>query len=71
VALAIIAALNTAVSLCYYIRIVRAMFIDEPVGELVVRPKINYQIMLGTSRPRCSCSVSGGRPSSSGHKTCP
>jgi NADH-quinone oxidoreductase subunit N len=47
VVLAIIAALNTAVSLYYYIRIVRAMFIDEPVGELVVRPRVGYQIMLG------------------------
>jgi NADH-quinone oxidoreductase subunit N len=47
VALAIIAALNTAVSLYYYVRIVRAMFIDEPVGELVVRPRVGYQIMLG------------------------
>jgi NADH-quinone oxidoreductase subunit N len=48
VALAIVAALNTAVSLYYYVRIVRAMFIDQPVGELVVRPKVSYQIMLGT-----------------------
>jgi NADH-quinone oxidoreductase subunit N len=48
VALAIIAALNTAVSLYYYLRIVRAMFIDEPEGELLVRPQIGYQIMLGT-----------------------
>jgi hypothetical protein len=24
------------------------MFIDEPEGELVVRPKISYQLMLGT-----------------------
>jgi NADH-quinone oxidoreductase subunit N len=47
VALAIIAALNTAVSLYYYMRIVRAMFIDEPEGKLVVRPKVSYQIMLG------------------------
>jgi NADH-quinone oxidoreductase subunit N len=47
VALAIVAALNTAVSLYYYVRIVRAMFIDEPQGDLVVRPKIGYQIMLG------------------------
>jgi len=46
-ALAVVAALNTAVSLYYYVRIVRAMFIDEPVGELVVRPKVTYQIMLG------------------------
>ena len=47
VALAIIAALNTAVSLYYCLRIVRAMFIDEAAGELVVRPKVSYQIMLG------------------------
>jgi NADH-quinone oxidoreductase subunit N len=47
VALAVVAALNTAVSLYYYIRIVRAMFIDEPVGDIVVRPRVSYQIMLG------------------------
>jgi NADH-quinone oxidoreductase subunit N len=48
VTLAIIAALNTAVSLYYYMRIVRAMFLDEPQGELVVRPQVTYQILLGT-----------------------
>jgi hypothetical protein len=42
------------------------MFIDEPVGELAVRPKISYQIMLGTFSAALSCSVSAGRPSSSG-----
>jgi len=47
VALAVVAALNTAVSLYYYIRIVRAMFIDAPEGDLVVRPQVTYQIMLG------------------------
>jgi NADH-quinone oxidoreductase subunit N len=47
VALAVVAALNTAVALYYYIRIVRAMFIDAPEGDLVVRPQIGYQIMLG------------------------
>jgi NADH-quinone oxidoreductase subunit N len=47
VALAIVAALNTAISLYYYMRIVRAMFIDPPTGELVVRPKVTYQLMLG------------------------
>jgi NADH-quinone oxidoreductase subunit N len=47
VTLAVVAALNTAISLYYYIRIVRAMFIDEPVGELVVSPRVSYQIMLG------------------------
>jgi len=45
---AIIAALNTAVSLYYYVRNVRAMFIDAPVGEVVVRPRVGYQVMLGT-----------------------
>jgi NADH-quinone oxidoreductase subunit N len=47
VALAVVAALNTAVALYYYIRIVRAMFIDAPQGDLVVRPRVGYQIMLG------------------------
>ena len=47
VALAVLAALNTAVSLYYYVRIVRAMFIDEPVGDVVVRPRVGYQGMLG------------------------
>jgi len=47
VALAVVAALNTAVSLFYYIRIVRAMFIEEPKGDIVVRPKLGYQLMLG------------------------
>jgi NADH-quinone oxidoreductase subunit N len=47
VALAVVAALNTAVSLYYYIRIVRAMFIDEPTGDVVVKPHLGYQIMLG------------------------
>ena len=47
VALAVVAALNTAVSLYYYVRIVRAMFIDEPNGDVVVRPHLGYQIMLG------------------------
>lgn len=47
VALAVVAALNTAVSLYYYVRIVRAMFIDEPTGEVVVRPHLGYQLMLG------------------------
>jgi len=30
-----------------YIRIVRAMFIDEPTSDLVVRPHLGYQFMLG------------------------
>jgi len=47
VMLAVIAALNTAVSLYYYVRIIRAMFIEEPKGDIVVRPKLTYQIMLG------------------------
>jgi NADH-quinone oxidoreductase subunit N len=48
VTLAIIAALNTAISLYYYLRVVRAMFIEEPVGDVVVRPRVGYQVMLGT-----------------------
>ena len=47
VTLALIAALNTAVALYYYVRIIRAMFIEPPSGELVVRPKVSYQVMLG------------------------
>jgi NADH-quinone oxidoreductase subunit N len=46
VTLAVIAALNTAVSLYYYVRIVRAMFIEPPSGELTVRAPVGYQIML-------------------------
>jgi len=46
-ALAVIGALNSAVSLYYYLRIVRAMFLEAPVGEVTVRPHLGYQIMLG------------------------
>jgi NADH-quinone oxidoreductase subunit N len=66
VALAVVAALNTAVSLYYYIRIVRAMFIDEPEGDWSCVPRSATRSCSAPSRPRCSCSVSGGRPSSSG-----
>jgi NADH-quinone oxidoreductase subunit N len=46
--LALIAALNTAVSLFYYVRIVRAMFIDVPYAEPKPMPaKPGYQLMLG------------------------
>ena len=47
VTLAVVAALNTAVSLYYYVRIVRAMFIEAPTADLAVRPRVGYQIMLG------------------------
>jgi NADH-quinone oxidoreductase subunit N len=47
-ALAVIGALNSAVSLYYYMRIVRAMFLEAPVGEVTVRPHLGYQVMLGT-----------------------
>jgi NADH-quinone oxidoreductase subunit N len=47
VTLAVIAALNTAIALYYYVRIIRAMFIEAPQGALVVRPKVTYQVMLG------------------------
>ena len=46
-ALAVIGALNTAVSLYYYARIVRAMFLDAPQVESIVEPKVGYQVMLG------------------------
>ena len=45
--LGIVAALNTAVALYYYVRIIRAMIIDEPKGEIVVKPSLTYQVMLG------------------------
>lgn len=47
VGLAIIAALNTAVALYYYMRIVRAMFLDEPKGTALVSPNRMYQVLLG------------------------
>ena len=46
-ALAVIGALNSAVSLYYYMRIARAMFLEAPVGEFTVRPRLGYQIKLG------------------------
>jgi NADH-quinone oxidoreductase subunit N len=46
-ALAVIGALNSALSLYYYMRIARAMFLEAPVGEVTVRPPLTYQIMLG------------------------
>jgi NADH:ubiquinone oxidoreductase subunit 2 (subunit N) len=49
-ALAIIGAINSAVSLYYYMRIVRAMFLDASVatvGEVSIRPHRSYQILLG------------------------
>ena len=46
-ALAVIGALNSAVSLYYYMRIARAMFLEAPVGAVTVRPHLGYQIMLG------------------------
>lgn len=46
VLLAIIGALNTAVSLYYYVRIVRAMFLEEPFTEQPVRSPAGYNVML-------------------------
>jgi NADH-quinone oxidoreductase subunit N len=46
-ALAIVGALNTAVSLYYYARIIRAMFLEAPYVEARVEPKVGYQLMLG------------------------
>jgi NADH-quinone oxidoreductase subunit N len=46
-ALALVAALNTAVSLYYYARIIKAMFLDAPYVEGRVTPPVGYQLMLG------------------------
>jgi NADH-quinone oxidoreductase subunit N len=46
-ALAVVGALNTAVSLYYYARIIRAMFLEAPYVPVQVVPKIGYQLMLG------------------------
>ena len=49
--LALVAALNTAVSLYYYMRIVRAMFIDAPYVEdaAPIRARVGYQLLLGAA----------------------
>jgi NADH-quinone oxidoreductase subunit N len=44
--LAIIAALNTAVSLYYYARILRAMFFEAPLTETPVTSPISYKFLL-------------------------
>jgi NADH-quinone oxidoreductase subunit N len=46
-ALAVIGALNTAVSLYYYARIIRAMFLEQPYVSTQMEPKLGYQLMLG------------------------
>jgi NADH-quinone oxidoreductase subunit N len=48
-ALAVIGALNSAVSLYYYVRIIRAMFIDQPylATPPVIKPPATYQWLLG------------------------
>ncbi len=45
--LAVVGALNTAVSLYYYARIIRAMFLEAPFTEEPVRSPVGYQVMLG------------------------
>jgi NADH-quinone oxidoreductase subunit N len=47
--LALVGALNTAVSLYYYVRIVRAMFIDQPFADqsVAMERRVGYQLMLG------------------------
>jgi NADH-quinone oxidoreductase subunit N len=47
--LALIGALNTAVSLYYYVRIIRAMFIDPPYVENppALAARVGYQLLLG------------------------
>jgi NADH-quinone oxidoreductase subunit N len=47
--LALAGAINSAISLYYYVRIIRAMFIDEPVASetVTLRPPATYQLLLG------------------------
>ena len=49
VVLALIGALNTAVSLFFYARVIRAMFIDPPFSADAppIRARAGYQVMLG------------------------
>jgi NADH-quinone oxidoreductase subunit N len=49
--LAIVGALNTAIALYYYVRIVRAMFIDPPYVDdpAPIRPRVGYQLMLAAT----------------------
>jgi NADH-quinone oxidoreductase subunit N len=45
--LALIAALNTAISLYYYVRIIRAMYIDQPhVEPTPIKAPVFYQLLL-------------------------
>jgi NADH-quinone oxidoreductase subunit N len=46
-ALATIGALNTAVALYYYARIIRAMFLDAPVSHTAIEARAGQQLMLG------------------------
>jgi len=47
IALAIIGVLNSAVSLYYYARIVRAMFLDKPSSDEVIPVPRSYNVLLG------------------------
>ncbi len=47
-ALALVGALNTAVSLYYYARIIRAMFLEAPFTDRPLASPWGYQLMLGT-----------------------
>jgi NADH-quinone oxidoreductase subunit N len=45
--LAIVGALNTAVSLFYYARILQAMFLEAPYSSEPVRSPLGYRLLLG------------------------
>ncbi|HVP68534.1 MAG TPA: NADH-quinone oxidoreductase subunit N [Anaeromyxobacteraceae bacterium] len=45
-ALALVAALNTAVSLYYYARVLRAMFLEAPFSETEVTYPVSYKLLL-------------------------
>ena len=47
VALAIVGALNTAVSLFYYARILQAMFLETPYSSEPIRSPLGYKLLLG------------------------
>jgi NADH-quinone oxidoreductase subunit N len=66
--LLLIGALNTAVSLYYYVRVVRAMFIDQPYAAEApaFRLRPGTRSSSAASPSRSSCSGSGGRRWSAG-----
>ena len=44
--LAVVAALNTVISLYYYLRIVKAMFLEKPTADIQIRVSFGSQALL-------------------------